>query len=129
MGTNCAPLVADLFLFCYERDLLMSLSEEKRSEVIKSLSSTSRYLDELLNIDNNYFDGLISQIYHSELQLNKAKYFDTEVPVFDLYLSSLSLIHAIFMIKAMVLILRLLILLAWMGVFLVEHPTVFIYRN
>ena len=63
MGTSCAPLVADLFLFCYERDFMMSLSVEKQSEVIESFSSTSRYFDDLLNIDNNYFDGLISQIY------------------------------------------------------------------
>ena len=51
---------------------MMSLSEEKQSGVIEAFSSTSRSLDELLNIDNNLFDGLISQIYHSELQLNKA---------------------------------------------------------
>ena len=62
MGTNCAPLVAYLFLFCYERDFMMSLSEEKQSEVIEAFSSTSRYLDDLLNIENKYFDGLISQI-------------------------------------------------------------------
>ena len=42
MGTNCAPLVADLFLFCYERDLMMSLSEEKLSEIIES---SARRLD------------------------------------------------------------------------------------
>ena len=64
MGTNCVPLVADLFLFCYERDFMMSLSKEKQSEVIEAFSSTSRYLDYmyLLNIDNDYFDGLISPI-------------------------------------------------------------------
>ena len=50
---------------------MMSVSEEKQSEVIEVFSSTARYLDDLLNIDNNYFGGLISQIYPSELQLNK----------------------------------------------------------
>ena len=63
MGTNCAPLVADLFLLCYERDFMMSISGEKQSKIIGTFSSTSRYLDDLLNIDNTYFDGLISQIY------------------------------------------------------------------
>ena len=63
MGTNCAPLVADLFLFCYERDFMMSLSVGNQSIIIEAFSSTSRYLDDLLNIDNTYFDGLISQIY------------------------------------------------------------------
>ena len=63
MGTNCAPLVTDLFLICYERDFMMSLSVENQSEIIETFSSTSRYLDDLLNIDNTYFDGLISPIY------------------------------------------------------------------
>ena len=36
MGTNCAPLVADLFLFCYERDFMLSLSEETQSGVIEA---------------------------------------------------------------------------------------------
>ena len=42
MGTNCAPLVADLFLFCYERDFMLSLSEENQSGVIEAFNSTSR---------------------------------------------------------------------------------------
>ena len=52
MGTNCALFVADLFLFCYERDFMMSLSVGNLSEIIEAFSSTSRYLDDLLNIDN-----------------------------------------------------------------------------
>ena len=49
MGTNCAPLVADLFLFCYERDLMMSLSDDKQADVIDAFNTTSRYLDDILN--------------------------------------------------------------------------------
>ena len=45
MGTNCAPLVADLFLFCYERDFMLSLSDNNQSDVIEAFNSTSRYLD------------------------------------------------------------------------------------
>ena len=86
MGTNCAPLVADLFLFCYERDFI-DLSSDKQADVIKAFNSTSRYLDDLLNIDNPYFDGMVNQIYPSELQLNKANTSDTEVPFLDLHLS------------------------------------------
>ena len=51
MGTNCAPLVADLFLFCYERDFMLSLSDNNQSDIIEAFNSTSRYLDDLLNID------------------------------------------------------------------------------
>ena len=86
MGTNCAPPVADLVLFCYERDFMMSLFVENQSEIIEAFSSTSRYLDDLLNIDNTYLEGLISQIYAPELQLNKANSSDTG-RVFDLHLS------------------------------------------
>ena len=87
IGTYCAPLVADLFLFCYERDFMMFLFVENQSEIIEAFSSTSRYLDDLLNIDNTYFDGLICQIYPPELQLNKANSSDTEAAFLDLHLS------------------------------------------
>ena len=45
MGNNCAPLVADLFLFCYERDFMLSLSDNNQADVIESFSSISRYLE------------------------------------------------------------------------------------
>ena len=87
MGTNCAPLVADLFLFCYERDFMTSLSDVNQAEIIEAFKSTSRYLDELLNIDNPYFEGMVNRIYPPELQLNKANTSDTEAPFLDLHLS------------------------------------------
>ena len=87
MGTNCAPLVADLFLFCYERDFMTSLSDVKQAEIIEAFKSTSRYLDELLNIDNPYFEGMVNRIYPPELQLNKANTSDIEAPFLDLHLS------------------------------------------
>ena len=52
IDTNCAPLVADLFLFCYERVFLMSLSDDNQTEVIDAFNTTSRYLDDILNIIN-----------------------------------------------------------------------------
>ena len=87
MGTNCAPLVADLFLFCYERDFMMSLSDDKQADVIDAFNTTSRYLDDILNINNVYFDNMVSQIYPSELQLNKANTSDTKAAFLDLHLS------------------------------------------
>ena len=72
MGTNYAPLVADLFLFCYERDFRMSLSDDKQADVIDAFNTTSRYFHDILNFNNVYFDIMVSQIYSSELQLNKA---------------------------------------------------------
>ena len=88
MGTNYAPLVADLFLFCYERDFMMPHSADKDAEIIEAFNSTSRYLDDLLNIDDNtYIDGMVKQIYPSELQLNKANSSDTEAPFLDSHLT------------------------------------------
>ena len=52
MGTNCAPLVADLFLFCYERNFMKSLSRENQADIIEGFNLTSSNLDNLLNIDN-----------------------------------------------------------------------------
>ena len=46
-----------LFLFCYERDFMTSLSDVKQAEIIGAFKSTPRYLDDLLNIDSPYFEG------------------------------------------------------------------------
>ena len=87
MGTNCATLVADLFLLCYERDFMMSLSDDKQADVIDALNTTSRYLDDILSINNVFFDNMVSQIYPSELHLNNANTSDTEAAFLDLHLS------------------------------------------
>ena len=74
MGTYCAPLVADLFLFCYERDFMLSLSDNNQADIIEAFNSTSRNLDDLLNVDNSYFEQMV----------NKANSSDTEAPFLDL---------------------------------------------
>ena len=63
-------LVADLFLFCYESDSMMSLSDDKQANIIDAFNTTSRYLEGILNIGIVYLDIIVSQIYHSELQLD-----------------------------------------------------------
>ena len=68
---------------------MMSLSDDTQADVIDALNTTSRYLDDILNIKNVYFDNMVSQIYPSELQLNKANCntSDTEAAFLDLHLS------------------------------------------
>ena len=83
MGTNCAPVVADIFVFCYDRDFTLSLSEDNQSDVIAAFNSTSRYLDDLLNIDNKFLHIMVNRIYPSEFQLNKVNVSDTEASVLD----------------------------------------------
>ena len=87
MDTNCAPLDADLFLFCYERDFMMSLSDDKQAGVIDEFNTISRYLDDIINIYNVYFDNMVSPKYPSELQINKANISDTKAAFLDLHLS------------------------------------------
>ena len=66
---------------------MKDLSSDNQADIIKAFTSTFRYLDDLLNIDNPYFEGMVNQIYPSELQLNKANTSDTEAPFLDLHLS------------------------------------------
>ena len=66
---------------------MMSLSDNKQVDVIDAFNTTSRYLDDILNINNVYFDSMVSQIYPSKLQLNKSNTSDTEAAFFDLHLS------------------------------------------
>ena len=66
---------------------MKNLASDNQADVNKAFNSTSRYLDDLLNIYNPYFEGMVNQIYPSELQLNKANTSDTEAPFLDLHLS------------------------------------------
>ena len=81
MDINCAPLVTDLILFYDERDFMLSLSNNIETNAIQAFNSTSRYLDDLLNIDNTYFEKMVSNKYPSERQLNKANIFYNEAPI------------------------------------------------
>ena len=106
MGTNCVPLEADLFLFCYERDFMTSLSEVKQAEIIGAFKSTSRYLDDLLNIDNPYFEGMVNRFIH--LNCSQTKLISLiPKPHFWIcvYLFQTDFFYLKFMISAMTLIL------------------------
>ena len=74
------PFIADLIVFCFERDFMKDHSSDNQADVIMAFNSTSRYLDDLLNIDIPHFEGMVNQIYPPELQLNKANISDTEAP-------------------------------------------------
>ena len=72
--------------FCYERDFIKPLSPENQADIIEVFNSTSRYLDDLLNIGTIYFEQMVNRIYPAERQLNKANSSDTEAPFLDLNL-------------------------------------------
>ena len=69
------------------RETSCCLSDDNPSQVIEAFNSTSRYLDNLLNIDNTFFDSMVNHIYPSELQLNKTNVSDIEASFLDLHLS------------------------------------------
>ena len=48
---------------------MLSLSDNNQTDIIVAFNSTARYLDDLLNIDNPYFEQMSGQIYPTELQL------------------------------------------------------------
>ena len=66
---------------------MLSLSTEHQDDIITAFNNTSRYLDDLLNIDNNHFPSLVNKIYPKELQLNKANTSDKQANFLDLNLS------------------------------------------
>ena len=61
-------------------------SDNNQTDIIEAFNYNTRYLDDLLNIDNPYFEQMVGQIYPTELQLNKANSSDTEAPFFGLQL-------------------------------------------
>ena len=79
------PLVDNQFLFRYERDFMKFLTKENRYGKIDAFPS--RYMDDLLNNDNIYFEQMVNTLYPAGLQLNKANASDTEAAFLDLILS------------------------------------------
>ena len=66
---------------------MMSLSGDKQAGIIGAFNTISRYMDGIVNINNVYFDIMVSQTYPSELKLNKANTSDTKAACLDLHLS------------------------------------------
>ena len=71
MSINCAYLVAALFLFCHEKDFMLSLLDNNQTDVSKAFNYTSRYLDYLACNDNPYFQQTENHIYPTELKVSK----------------------------------------------------------
>jgi hypothetical protein len=55
MGTNCAPLLADLFLYSYESEFLQKLVKDKKIHEARAFNFTHRYIDDVLSINNSRF--------------------------------------------------------------------------
>ena len=84
MGTNCAPLIADLFLYCYELQFMTKISKDpSKQHLIQKFNNTFRYLDDILALNNDDFSMYTKEIYSVELSLNKANTNNDNCPFPD----------------------------------------------
>ena len=140
IGTITVPLIANLFLYCYERDFMSNLQKSKRFDNIDNIkrdfysdvytiTSSTIHLDDIFTIDNPAFAEHISDIYPRELQLNKANTSDKETSFLDLNIKVFgNNIHTSVYDKQ-TLDFPYLIFRGWVVMFLDSHHTVFTFRS
>ena len=71
MGTNCAPLLADLFLYSYKNELLVKLIKEGKRKLARKFSLSYCYIDDLISFSNTRSKEFISNIYPKELTISE----------------------------------------------------------
>ena len=86
MGTNCAPLLADLFLYSYEARFIQGLLQNKQKQIAKSFNFSFRYIDDVLSLKNPHFKDYLHLIYPSELEIKETTDSPTSASYLDLYL-------------------------------------------
>ena len=86
MGTDCAPLLANLFLFFYEYSYMRDLIKTDLV-LAKKINNTMRYIDDLLTLNNATFHSVIADIYPSELQLKKTTECGTQLSYLDILIT------------------------------------------
>ena len=84
MGTNCAPLMADLFFYSYENEFLDKLVKEGKRKLARKFNLSYRYIDDLISFNNRRFKELISNIYPKELTISETTESTSVVSYLDL---------------------------------------------
>ena len=69
MDTNCAPLLADLFLYSYEADVFDGLLKQKQKQLAQSFNFSFRYIDDVLSLNNSRFGDFLPLIYPCHLEI------------------------------------------------------------
>ena len=87
MGTNCAPLLADIFLYSYEAEFIQSLLSTGRKQLASRFNFTYRYIDDVLSINNPEFENYQGQMYPVELEIKDTTGSNTSASYLDLLLS------------------------------------------
>jgi hypothetical protein len=86
MGTNCAPLLADLFLYSYEADFIQGLLKKNEKKLVRSFNFTFHYIDDVLSLNNSRFGDFVGRIYPIELEIKDATDTDRSASYLDLHL-------------------------------------------
>ena len=84
MGINCAPLLADLFLYSYEAEFIQTLIKSGKRHLANSFCFTYRYIDDVLSINNPKFGNYIDDIYPAELEIKDTTDADHRASYLDL---------------------------------------------
>ena len=87
MGTNCAPLLADIFLYSYEAEFIQSLVSEGKRNLASDFNFTYRYIDDVLSINNPKFADYLNRIYPSELEVKETTETNNSASYLDILLS------------------------------------------
>ena len=85
MGTDCAPLLANLFLFFYENKYIKNQLKLSQKVVVK-FKHILRYIDDLLTLNNPHFEQKIPNIYPSQLVLKKTTEATDKLSYLDMYI-------------------------------------------
>jgi hypothetical protein len=76
LGTNCAPPLADLFLYSYKADFIPGLLKKNEKKLARSFNFTFRYIDDVLSLNNSRIDDFVDRIYPIELEIKDTTYTD-----------------------------------------------------
>ena len=86
MGTNCAPLLADLFLYSYEAEFVQSLLQAGKKHLAQQFNFTYRYIDDVLSLKNTKFAEYLEFIYPRELEIKETTETSASSSYLDCYL-------------------------------------------
>ena len=84
MGTNCAPLLADLFLYSYENEFLDNMIRSGHWRLTRSFNLCYRYIDDLIVFNNKKFCSYLKEIHLSQLTAEKVNKSDHLADYLDL---------------------------------------------
>ena len=74
--TNCAPLLANLFLYSYETDFIQGLFKKNEKKLTRSFNFTFHYIDDVLSLNNSRFVDFVDRIYSIVIEIKEATYTD-----------------------------------------------------